>query len=80
MNNLTDNREITEILDILEQMEDEVTATELLKEFNNATKVHGELILNRNPELTHEDWKRECSRSLIKVNKIIEKIKSYKLR
>ena len=72
------NMEINEVLIILEEMEDEQLAAKLLQEFNNATKVHGQLILNKDPLLLNEDWKKKCDLAQEQVKKIINKIKDQK--
>ena len=77
MTSLTDNIEITEILNILEKMEDQEMATKLLKEFNNATKLHGQLLMNKDSNLSHDDWKKQCDLAQINVIKIVDKIKKF---
>ena len=78
MENLLENSDLENILDILENMNDEILAAELLSEFNDATSQHGKLILNMEEGFSHEDWKKECDQAVNRVKEIIEKIKSHR--
>ena len=78
MNDILDNREINEILEILENMQDEELSTSLLFEFNEATRHHGQLLMNRDPELDHDDWKQKCDDAAKEVDLIIKKIQSHR--
>ena len=78
MNQLIDNSELEELLDILESMEDEQAAASLLSEFNEASKQQGQLILNLEEGLSHEDWKNKCDEAKKNVDRIISKIRNAK--
>ena len=53
-----------------------VIAASLLAEFNEATKNHGKLLINKDPKLTHEDWKQLCDEAAKEVDMILGKIQS----
>ena len=74
---MIDNSEVNRILEILENMEDEVLATSLLREFNEATKAHGVLLLNMDDSLSNEDWKKRCDESQKKVDEVVSRINQY---
>ena len=78
MNDFLDNREINNILDILEAMVDEELAASLLAEFNEATKNHGQLVMNKDPKLSHDDWKKLCDEAAKEVDLILGKIQEYR--
>lgn len=78
MSNIIDNNELDEILTILESMEDELLAAQLLKDFNDASKDHGQLILNIDQSLTHSEWKKKCDEAKERVDLIVEKIRTSK--
>ena len=78
MNDYIDNKEINEILAILEELEDEELASSLLSEFNEATKHHGKLIMNKDPALSNEDWKRQCDDAAKEVKLIVNRINTYR--
>lgn len=71
---MIDNCDINQILDILENLEDEVLAVELLAEFNRATTEHGRLLLNLDGTLTHEEWKSLCDLAQKRIEAVIKKI------
>lgn len=73
---MIDNKETLEILRILENLDDEQLAVDLLNEFNAKTKKLGQLILNQDSSLPHEEWKKLCDQSKIEVDQIIKKIRS----
>lgn len=70
------NIEIDELMSILEEMQDEELAVKLLKEFNDASKEHGRLILNLDEKLDSLEWKIQCDQAQLKLDHIIKKIKS----
>jgi len=75
---MIDNLEVNEVLEILESIKDEKLAVELLAEFNEKSKATGNLLLNKSPELSHDEWKVLCDDAQKELNDIIVKIKSYK--
>lgn len=75
MQELLDNKEMQEVLDKLENLEDEQLANELLREFNDRTKILGQLIMNLNKELSDEEWKLRCDEAKKSVDEVLNKIK-----
>lgn len=73
---MIDNKEIAQVLDVLEKMEDEELAARLLKEFNESTKKLGVLILNKDHTLDHQEWKSLCDLAQAEVDQIVQKIMS----
>jgi hypothetical protein len=71
------NSELQQVLDKLESLEDEELAVELLKEFDSKTKALGQLLMNLDPELAHDEWKSKCAAAKEEVDKILEKISDY---
>lgn len=64
------------ILTILENIEDEGRAADLLKQFNDATAELGKLILNLNPDLDSDQWKQKCDQAKQKVDRIVSEIEN----
>jgi len=62
------------ILEKLESLEDEALAVELLREFNEATKKLGQLLLNLDPDLDSHTWKLKCDKAKKSVDEIVNKI------
>lgn len=75
---MIDNVEVNEVLEILENMEDETLAAELLREFNEKTKSLGQLILNKDQNLGHDEWKNLCDVAKKEVDSIVKRILSMK--
>lgn len=73
-----ENNDLNEIMEILERLDDEKLAVELLKEFNDKTKAHGQLLLNMNASLTNDEWKQLCDKAHKEVESVVQKIKSLK--
>ena len=73
---MLDNQEINNILEILENLEDEELAVELLKEFNLASKKLGKLVLNLDKSIPHEEWKKECELAQQELDRVIKRINS----
>ncbi len=71
---MLDNSELESVMEKLENLEDEVLAVSLLKEFNDASSEYGKLIINQSEELSHEQWKDECDKAKIRLDDILEKI------
>ncbi len=71
---MIDNSEINKILAVLEEMEDEQKAAHLLSEFNKKTKELGELVLNKEQNLDHSEWKKLCDNAKEQVDSVIAEI------
>ncbi|MBC7429363.1 MAG: hypothetical protein H7336_12165 [Bacteriovorax sp.] len=74
---MIDNNEIERILDKLENLEDEVLAVELLKEFNRSSSELGKLLLNLDNKLTHDEWKSLCDTAQTRLNQVVKRIDQY---
>ena len=72
---MLDNTEVEAVLAKLEELEDEELAVKLLKEFNEKTKHLGQLILNKDKSLDHEEWKQLCDEAKKDVDEILSRIK-----
>ena len=71
---MIDNQEINKLLEILENLDDEELAVELLKEFNSSSKDLGKLLLNLDKELDHNDWKSQCEKAQKRLDTIVIRI------
>ena len=71
---MLDNKEINTLLDILENLDDEELAVELLKEFNSASKDLGKLLLNLDKGLEHNDWKLQCEKAQKRLDTVVTRI------
>lgn len=71
---MIDSSETTKILKKLEQLEDEKLTVELLQEFNAATKEMGQLIINKDENLSHDKWKELCDEAKKRVDEVVKKI------
>ncbi len=78
MENILDNSEINEVMNILENMSDEELSVQLLREFNNKTKELGTLLMNKDQNLDHGEWKTRCDDAKKAVDKVIEQIMKHK--
>ncbi|MAE59481.1 MAG: hypothetical protein CME69_11405 [Halobacteriovorax sp.] len=78
MNEIIDMSEMNELLSILEQMEDEELAAKLLKELNDKTKELGGLIMNRDPNLQHGEWKAKSDEAKKAVDDVVRRIQGFK--
>ncbi len=79
MNDIIDMSEMNALMEILENMEDEQLAAQLLKKLNDKTKDHGQLIINRDPNMSHAEWKVLSDEAKAQVDLVVNEIKSYKL-
>jgi len=73
---MIDNRELEEIMSILENLDDQVLGVKLLREFNDKTRVFSLLLNDKNPVLSHDEWKEKCDFAKKEVDEIVKKIKS----
>lgn len=72
-----DNSEIEQLLDKLENIEDEAAAAALLREFNEKSKILGQLLMNTDKTLSHDEWKKLCDKAKQDVDTVLGKIRSY---
>ena len=66
--------DLTAVMAKLEELEDEEMAVALLKEFNDKTSRFGLLMRNLDPDLEHDEWKRECDMAQQEVDIVVAKI------
>ncbi len=76
MSDILDNKEIEVVMEILENLEDEVLAVELLKKFNEASKNLGLLVVNKDPRISHAEWKVLCDEAQKELDDIVFAIKN----
>jgi hypothetical protein len=69
--------ELSEIMEKIESIEDEQAAIDLLKDFNVKTKKLGNLIMNRDVELSHKNWEAQCEEAKKETDLIVKKIREY---
>jgi hypothetical protein len=72
-----ENVELNTIMEIIENIEDEQASIDLLKDFNLKTKKLGNLIMNRDVELSHKNWEIQCKEAKKEVDLIVKKIREY---
>jgi len=72
-----ENVELSEIMEKIECIEDDQAAIDLLKDFNLKTKKLGNLIMNRDVELSHKSWEAQCKEAKKEADLIVKKIREY---
>jgi len=71
-----DTQEWTELLAILEDMEDQEKACALLAELNEKSAAWGKLFMNLAPDLESDTWKKACDTAQAELMAVIKKIKN----
>ena len=71
-----DTQEWTELLAILEAMDDQTQACTLLAELNEKSAAWGKLFMNLAPDLESDAWKQACDTAQAELMSVIEKIKA----
>ncbi len=71
---MLDTTELTMVMEKLEGLEDEALAVKLLSEFNEKTSRLGLLLRNLDPNLDHNEWKRDCDKAAKEVTEITNRI------
>jgi hypothetical protein len=74
MRDIVDNSELNRVMEILEEMEDQNLAVKLLKEFNDKTRILGQIIMNKDDELGDEEWERQGREAKLAVDDLIKEI------
>ncbi|RLA63566.1 MAG: hypothetical protein DRQ88_01640 [Epsilonproteobacteria bacterium] len=74
---MIDTQNTDKILEILETLSDEELSVNLLKEFSDKNKNFGKLLLNRDSNLTHDEWKKRCDEAQKDMDDFLAKIESY---
>ena len=72
---MLDHSEIAEYLEKLERIEDEALAVELLTQLNEKSKKMGQLIMNQDKELSHDQWKHLCDEAKKELDAVLERIR-----
>ena len=74
-----DTQEWSELLAILEEMEDQQQACALLAELNEKSAAWGKLFMNLAPDLENAAWKEACDQAQQELCAVIKKIKEQAL-
>ncbi len=77
MQELIDNKELNEIMDILENMEDEELSAQLLVKLNKSMSHLGKLVMNMDPNLNHDEWENLCDQARDDLEQVIAEIKNH---
>lgn len=72
---MIDNSELNRILEMLESLKDEKLAADYLKKITKRSSELGQLLLNKDPNLDHIVWKKECDAKKREVDDLINEIK-----
>ena len=72
-----DTQEWSELMGILEEMDDQSLACALLAELNEKSAAWGKLFMNLTPDLESADWKKACDTAQKELLAVIAKIKSF---
>lgn len=75
---MIDNSEHEELLEILEEMEDQALAVQLLKQLNDLSSMLGKKVMDTSEQLDHEQWKIECDNMKSQLDAVIIEIKGHK--
>ena len=75
---MIDNKELDEIMSILENLEDEKLSVKLLSSFNEKSKNLGTLLMNKDENLSHDDWKIKCDNARKELDLVLNEIYSLK--
>jgi hypothetical protein len=75
LHGIVDAQEWAELLSILEDMEDQEEAKNLLGELNQKSKIWGQLFLNIDQNFDHQEWKGRCDRAQEELQEVIQKIR-----
>ncbi len=70
--------DLAKITEILEGLEDEQLAANLLGELNEKMRIMGNLIMNKDPNLDHKVWKEECDMAQKAVADLVKEIENLK--
>ncbi len=73
---MIDNSELMRLMEKLENLEDEQLAVKLLKALNDKSKHMGQLILNLDPKLDHDTWKKKCDAAKADLDQVVTEIDS----
>lgn len=68
--------DLMEITNILETMDDELLAANLLRELSEKNSKMKQIHFNRDPQLDHNEWKAQCDEAENEVNEVVKKIEN----
>lgn len=69
--------DLSQAMEILENMSDEQKAAELLAKLDAGSKRLGELVMNRDKSLPHNDWQKLCDQAKQEVDAVLAEIAKY---
>lgn len=69
-----DTTEFDRIIEMLENLDDEQLAAQLLQKFTTAQSKASKLLLNHDHSLDHHEWKAACDKANEELRAIVEQI------
>lgn len=69
-----DISELQNVTDILENMDDQELAVELLRDFTQRKSQFDQLVANKDVSLDHDQWKQDCDSAQKELEEIVKRI------
>ena len=73
---MIDNNEMERVLNLIENLPDNDLSIKLLKEFSEKHKNFSKSLFDKNPEISHDEWKQKCTQAKLEIDNFLSRLES----
>lgn len=73
---MLDTKEMERVLGLIESLPDDQVSIKLLKEFSEKHKNFSKILFDKNPEVSHDEWKQKCSQAKLEIDDFLSRLES----
>ncbi len=73
---MLDNKEMDRVLNLIESLPDNEISVKLLKEFSEIHKNFSKILFDKNPDLSHAEWKKKCDQAKLSIDEFLGRLEA----
>ena len=73
---MLDTTEMERVLSLIESLPDNEVSIKFLKEFSEKHKNFSKILFDKNPELSHDEWKQKCTQAKLEIDEFLSRLES----
>lgn len=73
---MLDTKEMERILAMIESLPDDEVSIKFLKEFSEKHKNFSKILFDKNPQISHDEWKQKCSQAKLEIDEFLSRLES----
>jgi len=73
---MLDTKEMERVLNLIESLPNDEISIELLKEFSQRHKNFSKILFDKDPGLSHDEWKQKCNQAKVEIDEFLVRLES----